>query len=93
MTEHDRTARTIARCLGTYYKKGKGPDIITNDCVIEVATVDEIYDAFPKLNFFTCDVYIAGANPEATKKIVNEVAGTSVGAMNHFGDILIESTN
>ena len=68
MTEHDRTARTIARCYGTNYKKGKGPDIVAKNCVIEVATANEVDDAFPKLNFFTCDVYIAGANPEATVK-------------------------
>ncbi len=92
MTEHDRTARTIARCYGTYYKEGKGPDIIANNCVIEVATLDEINEAFPKLSFYNCNVYIAGANHEATEKIVNEVMGTAVGAMNHFGDILVEST-
>lgn len=89
---HDQTAIRIARKEGVEYNRGPGPDIITPRRVIEVETRYTVRDGLQQLQGFQKPVYIAGADQEATAKAVDVTAGTTVGVMDPYGEIVKRST-
>ena len=88
---HDSTAKRIARKEKTTYNQGQGPDVNTVKRAIEVETADTVKDGFRQLQGFRKPVYIAGADPEATRRAVEAAKGTTVGVMNQTGKIIKRS--
>ena len=92
LSDHDKTALTIARRFRKQYNEGEGPDIETKSFIIEVETMDTIMEGVKKLNFIEKDVYLAGVDERTTKKIYKTVHGTAIGVMDQWGDIIEPST-
>ena len=90
-TKHDNTANRIAKKKAAEYNRGKGPDIITPQQVIEVETADTVRDAFRQLRGFKKPAYIAGSDAEATKAALEATQGTTVGVMNSRGKVIKRS--
>ncbi len=91
-TKHDRTAERIARKERTAYNEGQGPDIQTSRRAIEVETANTVPDGMRQLQGFKRPVYIAGADPKATKAALEATEGTTVGVMSHTGRLIKRST-
>lgn len=91
-TAHDITANRIAKKERTRFNPGPGPDINTFRRVIEVETKYTVHHGFRHLRGFRKPVYIAGAAPDATKKALKAANGTTVGVMDHRGNVLRRST-
>ena len=90
--KHDIVANRLAKKEDTEYNRGQGPDINTSRRAIEVESETTVSDGFRQLQGFHKPVYIAGSNPQATKKALEETEGTTVGVMNSQGKILKPST-
>ncbi|MEE9228241.1 MAG: hypothetical protein V3U47_04660, partial [Acidimicrobiia bacterium] len=67
-SNHDETAKRIAKRKSTTYNRGQGPDIQTSRQIIEVETAATVGDGTRQLQGFRKPVYIAGADAEATQK-------------------------
>ena len=91
-TKHDITAQRIANKKGGSYNQGPGPDIKTSRQVIEVETADTITDAGRQLQGYRGLVYVAGADPAATKVALDHYEDTTIGVMDPSGKILKPST-
>ena len=91
-TNHDKTAKRLAKKKGVDYNKGKGPDVIGENCVIEVETAKTAPEGLRQLQGYRKRVYIAGANDKAMKPILKAIKGTTVGAMDPNGNIVEPST-
>ena len=91
-SEHDNTAKRIAKKKGVPYTRGQGPDIESPQVVVEVETADTVNDAFRQLQGFKKPVYIAGADAKATKKALEAAKGKTAGVMNPQGKIVKRST-
>jgi hypothetical protein len=84
-TNHDSTARRIARKNSTEYNAGQGPDVVSTRRAIEIETESTVKDGLRQLQGFKKPVYIAGANQAATKKALEATKGTTVGVMDPNG--------
>lgn len=91
-TKHDTVASRIAKKERTEYNRGQGPDVNTSTRAIEVESERTVNDGLRQLQGFRKPVYIAGSNPQTTKKALEETKGTTVGVMNSQGKILKPST-
>lgn len=91
-TKHDKAAQRIARKERTNYNEGQGPDINTSRRAIEVESRTTVQDGLRQLQGFRKPVYIAGADPEATKAALEATKGTTVGVMSHTGRVIKRSS-
>ena len=91
-TKHDGTANRLARKEQTTYNRGQGPDVLTSRRAIEVETKHTAKDGLRQLKGFTKPVYIAGADPDATKAALEVTKGTTVGVISHTGRVIKRST-
>lgn len=91
-SNHDETARRLARREGVDYNRGKGADVIGNRRVIEVETAATARDGLRQLQGHRKPVYIAGADEAATKAALKATAGTTVGVMDSNGNIVRSSS-
>ena len=91
-SKHDTAAQRIARNLGGDYNRGQGPDVNTPSQATEVETARTVEDGKRQLRGFTKPVYIAGADPEATRKALEATEGTTIGVRDQNGKILKRST-
>lgn len=86
-TEHDKIAERLARKKGTTYNKGKGPDIITSQQVIEVVTHEgDIKPSIMQLQGFRQSRYIATSS-EMLDKVLEATKNTSIGVKGPTGHI------
>ena len=90
--QHDRVARKTARQLQTDYNAGQGPDVITNNRVVEVETETTVTDAARQLQGFNRPVYVQGADAATTKKAAEHYKDTTIGVMDQNGNIVQRST-
>lgn len=91
-SKHDRVAERLAKQQGVEYNPGQGADIQSHSRAIEVENPQTIGEAARQLAGYQKPVYVAGANPEATKKALEHYANTTIGVMNSQGKILKRST-
>lgn len=91
-SNHDETARRLARREGVDYNRGKGADVIGNRRVIEVETAATAREGLRQLQGHRKPVYIAGADEAATKAALKATAGTTVGVMDSNGNIVRSSS-
>jgi len=91
-TTHDNVAKRIAKKFGVEYNKGKGPDVSTENEVIEVETADTVKDGLRQLRGFQKEVYIAGANKEVVEAALEATKDTTIGVMDKKCKILKPST-
>ncbi len=89
---HDRTASRIATRERTEYNRGRGADILTGRRAIEVESARTIRNGIRNLRGYRRSVYIAGADPAATRKALEVTEGTTVGVMSSGGKVLRRST-
>ena len=86
-SKHDRIAEKIADQEGVDYNKGKGPDIITPDRVVEVATTkSDLNDSVDQLRGFKKPRYLA-TTPELISEALRLTKGTKIGVMGPSGHI------
>ncbi len=90
--KHDIVSKRIAKKERTEYNRGQGPDVNTSTRAIEVESEGTVSDGLRQLQGFRKPVYIAGSNPQASQKALEETEGTTVGVMNSQGKILKPST-
>lgn len=90
--KHDQTASRLARKEGVPYNRGQGPDVVSRRRAIEVETTETAGDGLRQLRGFRKPVYIAGADPEATKAALEATQKTTVGVMDPQGNIVKPST-
>ena len=90
--KHDIVANRLAKKEDTEYNRGQGPDVNTSTRAIEVESEGTVSDGLRQLQGFRKPVYIAGSNPQASQKALEETEGTTVGVMNSQGKILKPST-
>lgn len=91
-TKHDRTASRIAGRERGEYNRGRGADILTGRRAIAVETTRTVRNGLRQLQGYRRPVYIAGADPAATRKALEVTEGTTVGVMTSGGKILRRST-
>lgn len=91
-SNHDQTARRIAKKEGVPYNQGQGPDINAPSRAVEVETAATVRDSLRQLRGFRKPVYVAGADQKATQEALEATQGSTVGVMNPQGDILKRST-
>lgn len=89
---HDIVANRIAKKRKTFYNFGAGPDIFDYPTMIEVVMAHEVEKGFQKMNGFEGPTYLAGATPLATERAQKLTRGTSIGVMNHLGNIVKRSS-
>ena len=65
---------------------------MTSRRAIEVEIESTVRDGLRQLKGFTKPVYIAGADPDATKAALKVTKGTTVGVMSHTGRVIKRST-
>ena len=90
-TLHDETAIRIAKKFQTFYNRGCGPDVFTDNIVVEVVLANSIKNAFKKLKGWQLPVYMAGSTKKATEKARIATKGTNIGVMDQNGKILKRS--
>ena len=91
--KHRQTAERMARKFGGKYNKGKGPDVILSNQVIEVETSGTIEDAKRQLSGFKKPVYVVATDATAQKKAVESMNGTTIGVRDfRTGKIIKKST-
>ena len=91
-SKHNQTAQRLARKEGVDYNKGQGPDVNSPRRAIEVESEGTVRDGLRQLKGFRKPVYIAGADPAATKAALEVTKRTTVGVMDSRGIILKRST-
>ena len=91
-SKHDRTAQRIARRERTEYNSGPGADILTGRRAIAVEGPRTVRNGLRQLQGYRRPVYIAGADPAATRKALEITEGTSVGVMTSGGKVIRRST-
>lgn len=89
---HEATANRIAKKLNADYNKGKGPDVITSDMVVEVETPRSVNEGLSQLKGFRKPVYIAATDKSALQKALELTNNTTVGVMDSNGRIVKKST-
>lgn len=92
LSTHDRTASRIARRERTEYNRGPGADILTSRRAIHVASARSVRNGMRQLQGYRRPVYIAGADPAATRKALEVTEGTTVGVMTSGGKVVRRST-
>ena len=91
-TKHDKVAKRLAKKKGVKYNQGKGPDIISDRCVIEVETANTVRDGLRQLQGYTKPAYIAGVDEQAKQAALEATKGKTVGVMDPQGNIVKCST-
>ncbi len=89
---HKTTSKKLAKKFKTEYNSGQGPDVQTNDKVIEVETFGTVKDGLRQLQGFQKKVYIAGVNKETVNKAIELTKNTTIGVMDKDGNIIKRST-
>ena len=89
---HKTTSNRLAKKFKTKYNSGQGPDIQTNNKVIEVETLGTVKDGLRQLQGFKKKVYIAGVNKETVNKAIELTKNTTIGVMDKDGNIIKRST-
>ena len=91
-SNHDTTAKRLARKERVEYNQGKGPDVNAPGRAIEVETANTVRDGMRQLRGFRKPVYIAGSSVRATEAALEAAQGTTVGVMDPNGRIVKRST-
>ena len=91
-SRHDQIASLLARKSRVPYNRGEGPDVVSPRRAIEVETAKTAGDGLRQLRGFRKPVYIAGADPAATKAALKATRKTTVGVMDPQGKIVKRST-
>ena len=91
-SDHDNTAKRLARKERVEYNQGQGPDVNAPGRAIEVETTNTVRDGMRQLQGFRKPVYIAGASTKATEAALEVTQGTTVGVMDPNGKIVKRST-
>lgn len=91
-SKHDQTASLLARKNRVRYNRGQGPDVVSPRRAIEVETAKTARDGLRQLRGFRKPVYIAGADPAATKAALKATRNTTVGVMDPQGNVVKPST-
>ena len=89
---HKTTSNRLAKKFKTEYNKGQGPDVQTNDKVVEIETLGTVKDGLRQLQGFSKKVYIAGVNKKTVTKAIELTKNTTVGVMDKDGNIIKRST-
>ena len=90
--EHRETAIYIANKFGVEYNSGRGADVISPLCVVEVETPGTVYDGVRQLQGYRGKVYIAGTNQKAVRIAMVATYNTTIGVMDNRGNIVKCST-
>ena len=86
-SKHDKISQSLAKQEGVEYNKGEGPDIVTQDRVIEVATHEsDLYSSLDQLSAYRKPKYIA-TTPDLIKKAKEITEDTGIGVMGPTGKI------
>ena len=89
---HETAANRIASKLNVEYNKGRGPDIVASNVVVEVETERSVNEGLLQLRGYKKPVYIAATNKDAVRKALEKTKNTTVGVMNSHGNIIKKST-
>lgn len=89
---HDTTAKRIAKRFRAEYNPRIGPDIPTENMVIEVETENTINDAARQLQGYRKPVYVAPTTQKGLQKALERYKNATIGVMDNKGDIVKKST-
>lgn len=92
VSKHDKTAKRLAKKIGTGYNRGQGPDINAENCATEVETANTAKDGLRQPQSFRKPVFIAGTDAKATEAALKKTQGTTVGVMDSQGNIKKNTT-
>ncbi len=92
MAARAAVAQALARKYGVPYNRGHGPDIRTDEVIINVENAKTLETACLRLRGYRGPVYVACANDEDIADAEWWTDGSTVGIMNAEGRILKKST-
>ncbi|MCK4404640.1 MAG: hypothetical protein KAW02_06060 [candidate division Zixibacteria bacterium] len=87
LSKHDKIAEMLAKKEKTTYNKGKGPDILGRNRIIEVATHEsDVHSSVQQLRGYRKPKYISTLS-ELVEKAEEVTKGTHIGVMGPTGRI------
>lgn len=92
MASRASIARALAAKYGVAWNRGHGPDIRTEDIIINIENVRTLDTACGRLRGFRGPVYVACANDQDIADAEYWTEGSTVGIMDARGKILKKST-
>ena len=85
---HTATANRIAALLGTDFNREDGPDIVTDEVVVEVETSATLADGVKRLKRLEPPVYVAVTNKESIPEALRMTDHSHIGVMDPMGAIV-----
>lgn len=88
---HATTANRIAERYGIEVNSGDGVDLQIEDMLIEVETTATLPEAVSRLAKTPGRVFVAVTNKDGIRDALRLTAGTHIGVMDPYGEIIQES--